>query len=433
MRIATAVMITLIVILALAASASARTWYIRPDGSGDAPTIQAGIDSSAAGDTVLVACGIYYEHDIAMKSGICLRSETGDASCAVVDGQAIGRVFYCDGVDNTSAIEDLTIANGFASDPDINGGGMYCINSSLRIVACAFENNVSDGGGGAMFCHTSPVHIEGCVFTRNTAGNSGAGPGGAVSCPYSSAEIVDCRFVDNSCKSNGGALDFSCCSPSINNCVFIGNTADVGGGVSSYGCDSSPFITGCLFKGNSAVTWGGGLACFGSTFPEVIDCIFVSNSTDGEGGGLFFGWSSPVVRNCTISGNSAGDGGGGIGLRDARYTIDNSIIAFSTSGEAISCLMDNPGRLTCCDIYGNAGGDWVECIYFQYGQNGDFSADPKFCDRRSGNFMLCENSPCVPGNHPQGADCSLIGAFGVGCGPTAVEYTTWGRIKSMFR
>ena len=35
-------------------STKARTWIIYPDGSGDAPTIQAGVDSSATGDSVLV-------------------------------------------------------------------------------------------------------------------------------------------------------------------------------------------------------------------------------------------------------------------------------------------------------------------------------------------------------------------------------------------
>ena len=46
---------TLGLVCLTATFASARTWYILPDGTGDAPTIQAGIDSAAIADTVLVA------------------------------------------------------------------------------------------------------------------------------------------------------------------------------------------------------------------------------------------------------------------------------------------------------------------------------------------------------------------------------------------
>ena len=39
--------------------AFSRTWYVRNDGTGDAPTIQAAVDSASSGDTVLVGPGTY--------------------------------------------------------------------------------------------------------------------------------------------------------------------------------------------------------------------------------------------------------------------------------------------------------------------------------------------------------------------------------------
>ena len=36
------------------------------------PSIQAGLNAASAGDTVLVSCGTYYEHDIDMKPSVCV-------------------------------------------------------------------------------------------------------------------------------------------------------------------------------------------------------------------------------------------------------------------------------------------------------------------------------------------------------------------------
>ncbi len=51
------------------------------------------------------------------------------------------------------------------------------------------------------------------------------------------------------------------------------------------------------------------------------------------------------------------------------------------------------------------------------GVDGNISVDPQFCDAIGDDYTLAETSPCLPGNHPDGYDCGLIGALGQGCGP----------------
>ena len=91
---------------------------------GDQPTIEAGVNVAAPGDTVVIACGVYYEHDIVVVVDICLRSETGEPDCVVIDAQQNGRVFSLQGLSAASELAGLTITNGLADAQC--GGGVYC-------------------------------------------------------------------------------------------------------------------------------------------------------------------------------------------------------------------------------------------------------------------------------------------------------------------
>jgi hypothetical protein len=67
------------------------------------------------------------------------------------------------------------------------------------------------------------------------------------------------------------------------------------------------------------------------------------------------------------------------------------------------------------------------------GTNGNISVDPEFCGLAgTGNYYLQSDSPCAPGNHPQGIDCGQIGAFPVNCESVPVTYKSWGAIKRLF-
>ena len=108
----------------------------------------------------------------------------------------------------------------------------------------------------------------------------------------------------------------------------------------------------------------------------------------------------------------------------------HTIIAFSTDGGAVFCPPGADVALDCCDLFGNAEGDWTGGIAGQYGVSGNISADPLFCDPENGDFRLNQGSPCAPDQNP---DCGGIGAWPVGCGSTPAEATTWGGIKALFR
>jgi hypothetical protein len=150
---------------------------------------------------------------------------------------------------------------------------------------------------------------------------------------------------------------------------------------------------------------------------SITGCTFEHNTGFHEGGGLIILGDQeeppPVtLSRCTLVGNGSPLGAGGLNL-GIPVEIENTIIAFGTDGEAITCTGIGLGVMSCTDIYGNAGGDWTGCIADQLGTNGNFSADPLFCNAGAGDYTLAETSPCAPENSP--AECGLIGAFPVGC------------------
>lgn len=376
---------------------TATTWHV----PSHCPTIQAGIDSSAAGDTVLVACGTYYESDIDMKSGVVLRSETGLPDCVTIDGGE-NTILLCVDVDAATRIEGLTLTNGI--------WGASCYWCRATFADCVFTNNYGPDGGGMVVRESETVLVD-CVFQGNTA----YGVGGGLVChgPW----IAPAR----------GTSDFQ---TTLTGCVFANNSAVYGGAIATTFW-AGLVVTDCLFSGNTALEKGGALSLdeLGGT---VSDCVFHENSAQ-SGGAIFSNYGAPFITNCTLVGNTATSRGAGIlvGVNSDLVTLENTIITDSPDGEAIWCF-GSPAVpvLRCCDLHGNVDGDWVGCVAGQEGVNGNFSANPLFCDPGTDNYTLAENSPCLPANNSCGV---LIGALGQGCGPISRTLDTWAKIKSRYR
>jgi len=158
----------------------------------------------------------------------------------------------------------------------------------------------------------------------------------------------------------------------------------------------------------------------------LVECTIFENEA-AEGAAVWDdGLPATDITSCTIALNRATRGAI---LAGVCGRIENTIISHSTAGEAVAHYYQLP-TLSCSDIYGNAGGDWTYQLQQQYGIRGNISQDPLFCDPANGDFSLDCNSPCAAENNPE---CGQIGAWPVGCGPSAVVETTWGAVKALFR
>jgi len=470
-------------LLASSNPCTARTITVKADGTGDQETIQSGLDAATQGDTVLVMPGTYSGDGNRYLSfgceGIALLSSAGAAS-TVIDCERADMCFWLFGApsNTTSVISGFTITNGRADE----GGAVYGMNASARFVDCVFDDNLAsagwggavrcwggtpifrncvfsdncaeggDGiGGGAYFRSASPV-LDGCTFT----GNSAQYGGGALCLDGGTDEVVTgCLFDGNNAGHYAGAMRIYASSPTISNCVFLSNTSPFAGAAELL-ASSDPTFEDCLFASNSAYYDGGAIYCsqgssptisstgfgyntarsggairvYSDCAPEISWCTFASNSASQSGGAIAVrDLSTAGLTSCTFWGNSAGADNGVIELMDNSHaTISKCIISFSTCGKAVSC--DESGaEISDSDVYGNAGGDWVDCIAVYEGESGNICADPLFCGAETGDLRLHADSPCAAEMSQWGI---LIGAWDVGCG-SPVQTTSWGRIKAMYR
>jgi predicted outer membrane repeat protein len=398
----------------------------------------------------------------ALGGGIlCSNASPVIAGCEIRDCRArFGAALGITGGDPT--VIACTFRDNEGKDPLwAAGGAVYVHESSAMFLECLFEGNVARsvslaGDGGAVFCDASRARVLACTFRGNEAG---VGGGALYSFDDDEARISGCLFEENDARA-GGAAYLETSSAEIRDCRFDGNTANNGGAV-FIGNISHPAIHGCTFEGNSSL-WGGGAIDSRGNYVETSGCVFLGNSAGTFGGALQVGiGGSFELAGAVLHGNSATYGGGAVRVMDhgnlsvsastfhagsapsgggllvvdwSNVTVDRTVVAFSAAGEGVACDEYSDVALSCSDLFGNLGGDWVGSIAGQATQNDNLCADPEFCDRTAGDLDLAPGSPCLP----DGNRCEVrIGALGPGCllvpVPERMEVASWARVKERFR
>jgi predicted outer membrane repeat protein len=395
--------------LLLARPVNAGTYVVRPDGTGDYPTIQEAITAAVGGDTILLMDGTFSgpgNRDINyLGKAIAVRSQSDNPAACVIDCEHAGRGFeFRSDEDPNSIIQGVTITNGEAHYP-INdvGGGVLCLSGSPTITNCSFLNNTATNSGGGIYAWNGPqaptLTLASCTFRGNVANDLyiEGGRASATDCAFSAnvrsfhfLELTRCRFSDRASLIIGGGT--------LSQCWFAG------GGISEGSGYANPTLSvdKCTFVGTGhepelwAVRFHGPLSVSNST---------ISNYVIGV---LFIDYPDPPLVCC------------------AQLSVANTIIAFGGYSLVYFPTTDALLQVRCCDFFGNLAGDWVGVIANQNGINGNFSADPLFCDRGNGDLRLAGNSLCLPGAHG-GVACGLVGALGEGCpGPQPRFDVAWG-------
>jgi hypothetical protein len=153
------------------------------------------------------------------------------------------------------------------------------------------------------------------------------------------------------------------------------------------GEDSSTVISGLT------ITHGYAGAPEGFGGGTVQNCTCVGNMGQEPTSTVIFAYSAPIfLHNCVVAFNDASSVG--------HDVIGGSYPAYISA--------------RCSDIYGNAGGDWIDLLATSLGQEGNICEDPLFCDVGNWDLRLQPESPCAPFTPPN-PQCDLIGSEPVGC------------------
>ena len=400
------------------------TYYVSPDGSGDAFTydnpgvLQDALDAvtanyaSFAKDKVPTSYEAGYEvilkkgtYDFSASEGVTPGFGSGKACAAVSAHWVVIRA------EDGAKPSEVTLLGG-GEETDMRG---FSLRGRIRVVGLCITNCVTSGYGGAVYCNNSaPGQVtyvympsfSNCEFRCCSATQGGAVYWGNTAM---NEDTVGCVFENNSATDFGAAIRIDTAKDAlrIRRCAFVGNQG--GRGIVWAGSDASAngggFAEDCGFTNNVctlAVLGNGGQAT------TATRCNFVGNQA-----GTCLSWGG-VARDCQFIRNSGSNTGGaclsGGSAYDCGFLCNTNAMPSGTY-DAYGLVIQDAKVVSNCWFTGNCatGGRYKKGG--AAGGAGMLAVDCAFTNNVAdgGGGVLCSNA----GGKPFTAlRCSFVGNSG---------------------
>jgi hypothetical protein len=346
-------------------------------------TIQAAINASNNGDTILVSDGIYVENIRFMGKAIVVGSyfiidgDTSHITQTIIDGSnpshpdSASTVYFISGEDTTSVLCGFTIQGGAGTIWNSSTGtwrngsgifGNFALGATIKnnyITKNRITDTASGGGSGVFFYGGILLILEQNHIADNTIYTDGVG--GGVGIGYMNVRIKGNTIIQDS---------------------VIGTTYAWGGGLYVEGVggeiDGNLFLENYAASPNSESTLGGALT-LAATNSNITNNVFESN-TAALGGGIYVhSGAIPSFINNTIVNNIATSQGGGIRVNGTQAIVLNSIFWNNTPNQV---TVTNGGIVEV--NYSDIEGGWPGI--------GNINEYPIFMGPQ---FKLNPSSPCI--------------------------------------
>jgi Right handed beta helix region/Secretion system C-terminal sorting domain len=300
------------------------------EGGEDFTSIQAGIDSSVSGDTLLVYPGLYQENinyggrDIVVVS---LYYTTGD-SCyienTIIGDVEDGCIVTFENYETRAAIlSGFTLRGGTGSNfPDYLSGGVSCLNFSSPTLQNLNIHDNNGGAAGGIYCEYSDPLIENCHI-HDSYGHTPM-YGGGITLYHSNAEIFGCLIENNSVQVCGGGICvFELSDPLIENTIIRGNDSDGGGGIYAQACNLT--MRNVLISDNYS-RLGGGIVLYYYVNTDFENVVIRNNECSFYGGaGMYLNTLDCEIEGVEVIGNY-GTRNVGVSVNNSEVTLRDFII-----------------------------------------------------------------------------------------------------------